>query len=110
MKRFIAAVSLAVLATSAIAADVGKPFEQVDIDRALPNLPERAASATVYPFGGSAPYEQLAVDRALPNIPDNGRTQFAATAGGSRSDAEIATHQDAVSPWANDQHFIAPPQ
>jgi opacity protein-like surface antigen len=110
MKRFIAAVSLAVLASSAVAAEVGKPFEQIDIDRALPNLPGRAPSATVYPFGGSAPYEQLAVDRALPNIPDNGRTQFAATAGDTRSDAEIATDRDAVSPWANDPHFIAPPQ
>jgi opacity protein-like surface antigen len=80
MKRFIAAVSLAVLATSAIAADVGKPFEQLDIDRALPNLS------------------------------DSGRTQLAATAGGSRSDAEIATDRETVSPWANDPHFVAPPQ
>jgi opacity protein-like surface antigen len=80
MKRFIAAVSFAVLASSAFAADVGKPFEQLDIDRALPNLS------------------------------DNSRTQLAATAGGTQSDVDIATDRDAVSPWANDQHFIAPPQ
>jgi hypothetical protein len=110
MKRFIAALSLAALASSAAAVEIGKPFEQLDIDRALPNLPERTPSAPVYPRGGSAPYEQLAVDRALPNIPVNDRARFAA-AGGSRSDIEIASEEkDATSAWADDHHFIAPPQ
>src|SRR4030095_16429876 len=69
MKRLIATLSFAALATAAFA-DNGKPFEQLDLDRALPNIPERASTPTAYPFGGSAPYEQLAVDRALPNIPE----------------------------------------
>lgn len=109
MKRLIAAASLALLATSALAAEIGKPFEQLDIDRALPNIPERATSATVYPFGGSAPYEQLAVDRALPDIVVGERTQFAATAGETRSDAEIASEErPAAAPWANDHNFVSP--
>jgi hypothetical protein len=113
MKRFIAAVSLAVLANSAFAAENGKPFEQLDVDRALPNIPERAPEPIAYPYGGSAPYEQLAVDRALPSLPED-RTMFAAAGGDTRSDLEIATEERAESqpesPWANDQHFVAPPQ
>ena len=66
MKRLIAAVSFAVLATPVLA-DAGKPFEQLDLDRALPNISVPAASETRYPFNGSAPYEQLTVDRALPD-------------------------------------------
>jgi hypothetical protein len=109
MKRIIAAVSFALLAAPAFAADVGKPFEQLDIDRALPNVPERASSEIVYPFGGSAPFEQLAIDRALPNIPENS-AMFASVGGSTRSDSEIATQEGGGSPWANDHNFIAPPQ
>jgi len=119
MKRFVAAVSLAVLATSAFGLEIGAPFDQLAIDRALPNIPDRAPGPVEYPFGGSAPYDQLAVDRALPNIPED-RTTFAATAGDTRSDAEIATDATppdgqsasiwATGPWANDPHFIAPAQ
>jgi hypothetical protein len=111
MKRLIAAVSLAVLAGPALALEIGKPFEQLDIDRALPNIPEREASATVYPFGGAAPYEQLAVDRALPDIVvPGGRTQFAATAGETRTDAtaDVAEGAPAVSPFVHQHDFIAP--
>ena len=109
MKRLIATLSFAALATAAFA-DNGKPFEQLDLDRALPNIPEAPASATQYPFGGSAPYDQLAVDRALPNLPEKiaERSQVAAS-GNTRSDAELATEESVESPWANDFHFIAPP-
>jgi hypothetical protein len=111
MKRLIAAASLAVLASSAFALEIGRPFEQIDIDRALPNIPERAPSASAYPFGGSAPYDQLAVDRALPDIVVGDRTRFAATTGETRSDAEIEREEaPAVSPWANDHNFVAPAQ
>jgi hypothetical protein len=111
MKRLIAAASFAVLASSAFAVEIGKPYEQVDIDRALPNIPERAPSETAYPLNGSAPYDQLAVDRALPDIVAGDRTRFAATAGETRSDAEIASEErPATSPWANDHNFVAPAQ
>ena len=110
MKRLIATLSFAVLAAP-VFADNGKPFEQLDLDRALPNIPEMPTTATVYPFGGSAPYDQLAVDRALPNLPEKTaeRSQVAAS-GNTRSDVELSTTEESVeSPWANDFHFIAPP-
>jgi len=109
MKRFIATLSFAALATAALA-DNGKPFEQLDLDRALPNIPERAATPAEYPFGGSAPYEQLAVDRALPNITEkSGERSQVAASGTTRSDAELSTEERGESSWANDVHFIAPP-
>jgi len=111
MKRLIAAVSLAVLAGPALSLEIGKPYEQVDVDRALPNIPEREVSATVYPLNGSAPYDQLAVDRALPDIVVGGdRTQFAATAGETRTDAnaDVSESRPAVSPFAHQHDFIAP--
>lgn len=55
-----------------------------------------------------APFEQLAIDRALPNLPSK-NVQFAA-AGRTRSDASTDSEAAAESPWANDYHFIAPPQ
>jgi hypothetical protein len=95
MKRVIAALSLTIASTAALA-EVGKPFEQLDIDRALPNVPERTASATIYPFGGSAPYDQLAVDRAFPNIAVDAPTRLAAAPGETRSDAEIAVDAESA--------------
>lgn len=77
MKRLIAAVSFAVLA-SPVLADAGKPFEQLDIDRALPNIAER-------------------VERSL-----------VASSGVTRSDREIAAESSAESPWANDHNFVSP--
>lgn len=114
MKRFIAALSVALASTAALA-ETGKPFEQLDIDRALPNVEERAAHIASYSLGSSSPYEQLLVDRALPNIVGGEPTRLAAVRGDTRSDAEIAVdggsdEQAASSPFANDPHFVAPPQ
>ena len=119
MKRLITAVSFAVLAVPAVAADSGKPFEQIDLDRALPQISFSAVEARSVDTR-SLPYEQLAVDRALPNLGAGaGRTQFAAS-GSTRSDVEIAVDTQAVTstgnaglatgPWANDHNFIAPAQ
>jgi hypothetical protein len=111
MKHLIAALSFGVLATSVLA-DAGKPFEQLDLDRALPNIADRPATPVEYPLGGSAPYEQLAVDRALPNLPEKAsppaKRQVAAS-GNTRSDVEVATEASEESPWAKDHNFIAPP-
>jgi hypothetical protein len=114
MKRFIAALSLT-LASVSVLAQSGKPFEQLDIDRALPNIPESAESAKGYPLGSSAPYEQLFVDRAMPDVVVEEPTRLAAAPGETRSDAEIAVdmttgveEQASVSPFANDWNFIAP--
>ena len=79
MKRFIAVLSLALASTGALA-QTGKPFEQLDIDR------------------------------ALPNIVVGERTQFAAVQGDTRSDAEIAVEETTSYSFANDPHFVAPPQ
>jgi hypothetical protein len=79
MKRLIAAVALTSVALSASALEIGKPFEQLDLDRALPNLN----------LGGK-------------------NAQFAATAGSTRSDASASDEVSAESPWANDWNFIAP--
>jgi hypothetical protein len=111
MKRLIAAVSFAVLAVPAFAADYGKPYADLDLDRVLPQINFPAVQASnVDPR--SLPYEQAQVDRILPNF-DTGRVQVAAASGTTISDASIATDaqessQEAKSPWANDWNFIAP--
>ncbi|HJY76797.1 MAG TPA: hypothetical protein VKE95_09200 [Burkholderiales bacterium] len=94
MKRLLAAVALSSLALSASALEIGKPFEQLDIDRALPNI--EFAPVQEYVAGSNAPFEQLAIDRALPNV-------------GSRAEsASVGSSQSAQSVWANDWNFIAP--
>ena len=103
MKRTIAALAISLFALSANALEVGPPFSQLSIDRALPNID--FAPVEPYVADARAPFDQLAIDRALPNIPSRD-VQFAA-AGGTRSDASEAP---AESPWANDYHFIAPAQ
>jgi hypothetical protein len=89
MKRLIAAVSFAVLATPAFA-ETGKPFEQLDLDRALPQI-------------------------SFPTVESpTANTQVAAASGATRSDASSADQapesaRTTESPWANDWNFIAPP-
>ena len=98
MKRLIIAAALAALSVPAFAVETGKPFEQTELDRALPeiNIPAPAQRSV---DTASLPYEQAEVDRMLPTF-DTGRVHFAAS-----SNASEATK----SPWANDQTFIAPP-
>jgi hypothetical protein len=38
MKRLISAAALALAATSTFAVEIDKPFEQLDLDRALPDI------------------------------------------------------------------------
>lgn len=45
----------------------GTPFEDVELDRALPQFPERSPRA---PFTRGAPHEDLDIDRTLPNVPE----------------------------------------
>ncbi|HJY77190.1 MAG TPA: hypothetical protein VKE95_11190 [Burkholderiales bacterium] len=95
MKRLIVAAALAALAVPAFAVETGKPFEQTELDRALPqiNIPAPAQRSV---DSASLPYEQAEVDRMLPTFGDSTRVQ---SAGASET----------KSPWANDQTFIAPP-
>jgi hypothetical protein len=94
MKRLIAAVALTSVALSASALEIGKPFEQLDLDRALPNI--EFASVGAYVADSRAPYEQLVIDRTLPNV------------AGHAEAASTGSTQAAQSPWANDWNFIAP--
>ena len=105
MKRLILASALSAVALSASALEIGKPFEQLDIDRALPNI--EFAPVAPYVADSRAPFEQLAIDRALPNLPGQ-NAQFAEVAGSTRSDASAGGGVAAKSPWANDWNFIAP--
>lgn len=111
MKRLILAAALAALAVPAFAVEIRKPFEQTELDRALPevNIPAPAQRSV---DSASLPYEQAQVDRMLPTF-DQSRVQFAAASGSTVSDASIATEaadapQTSKSPWANDWNFIAP--
>ena len=85
MKRSVIAIAFTLLASPALALEVGPPFEQLQIDRALPNIE--------FPAQRSAQYAN------------------AAAAGSTRTDASVDNEAPAAeSPWANDYHFIAPPQ
>jgi len=101
MKRLILAASI-VISTAALA-DNGKPFEQTELDRALPQI--EFAPVAPYVAGKNAPYEELAIDRMLPNLPEKA-TQYAEADRGTRVDASSEATE---SPWAKDYHFIAPP-
>lgn len=88
MKRVIAAVSFSLLAASGFAAEPGKPFEDLDLARALPNLPGKSAPA------------------AVPQRPTAASGQTRAPQDDARADSARFTW--ATGPWANDHHFIAP--
>ena len=112
MKRYIFAASFALISASALA-DFGKPFEQLEIDRLLPVIPEsRMQTGVDYPFGATPPYNQLDVDFALPHIDVRPAASLVAFGGNTRSDVEISAGVRTVeaSPWASDHNFIAPPQ
>jgi hypothetical protein len=88
MKRSVIALSLALLASPALALEVGPPFEQLQIDRALPNIE--------FPAQQGARYE--------------GARYAQAATGSTRTDASVDAEASVESPWANDFHFVAPPQ
>ena len=104
MKRSLIAIALAVLASPALALQVGPPFEQTELDRQLPDI--QFAPVAPYVADERAPYEQLVIDRMLPDLPAR-NVQFAERDTGTRTDAY--GHVEASSPWANDWNFIAPP-
>ena len=101
MKRLIAAVSFAVIASPVLAS----PFEQTELDRQLPNISVNAPSS--YVADSSAPFEQNELDRSLPSLGlDNVR--YAAASGSTMSDAGMAS--DAGTSFADDHNVISPAQ
>lgn len=108
LKRRIFALAFAVIAAPAFAAEVGPAFEQTQLDRQLPAID--FAPVAPYMADSRAPYEQLVIDRALPNVPARNRLLAGAALGDTRSDAAPDMDMPTESPWAHDFNFIAPPQ
>jgi hypothetical protein len=101
MKRFIVAVAFALSAAPALA-NVGAPFEQNELDRALPNVPESVS--TYEPIASDRmPFEQTQLDRAILGTPE---TVLLAAVGGM----SYKSDEGGESPWASDHNFIAPAQ
>jgi hypothetical protein len=103
MKRLIVAVALALSAAPALA-DTNGPFEQNELDRQLPALPDNVA---VYERSDSSraamPFEQTQFDRGDFATPEHVKV---AQIGGT----SYKSGQSGESPWAMDHNFIAPPQ
>jgi len=106
MKRLITALGFSVLSLSASAVEFGRPFEQLNLDRALPNI--EFPPAKPYVADSRAPFEQLTLDRALPKLPSPSVRFAESTAGGTQTDVSGGTEAQTESPFANDQNFIAP--
>ena len=72
MKRLITAVSFAVLAVPAFAAERGAPYDQSLVDRALPQIQKKEDRASTGATGARAerglPFDPLEIDRALPRL------------------------------------------
>jgi hypothetical protein len=66
MKRIIAAVAFSALAVPALADN--RPFEQTELDRAVPQISEESASAGSSASARNLPFEQTELDRAVANV------------------------------------------
>jgi hypothetical protein len=104
MKRLIIATAI-MLSTPALA-EVGKPFEQLDLDRALPSTPDNVAVYERIP-AERMPFEQTMLDRAILGEPEPERVQVAQLGSASYKSGEDSESSD-KNPWANDHNFIAP--
>ena len=81
MNRYLIAVAVAVFSSSALALEIGPPFEQTQLDRELPDI--QFAPVQPYVADSKAPYEQVQVDRILPNLPGQSNAAAGATKPGS---------------------------
>ncbi len=69
----IGIASIAAAVQLAYAADRGAPYDQLEIDRALPQITERTDTGPVgdgSKAGSSTPYDQLDIDSAVPQFPE----------------------------------------
>jgi hypothetical protein len=65
MKRIIAAVAFSTLAVPALADNL--PFEQAELDRALPEINvENASTGSTFSAPRNLPFEQTQLDRRIP--------------------------------------------
>ena len=118
----IGIAAIAVAFQGANAAEFGPPYEQLDVDRALPNLAEQApAQKGAY----GTPFEDVELDRALPQFPERS-PRAPSTRGAPHEDLNIDRMWPSVSepaidggasggatsagsPWDDDPYFVAPP-
>lgn len=68
------------------------PYEPLDIDRAVPQFPEQAVDSGRKAVERGAPYDQLDIDRAVPQFPDK--------AGDSKTTSEAAPGSESI--WEHD--------
>jgi hypothetical protein len=101
MKRLIVAVAIA-LSTAPALANVGAPFEQNELDRALPALPENVAAYETI-SSDRMPFEQSLLDRGSLGLPDH---VMVAQIGGT----SYKSDEESESAWATDHNVIAPAQ
>lgn len=101
MKRLIVAVAVA-LSTAPALADVGAPFEQNELDRALPSVSETTAAYERI-SSDRMPFEQTQLDRGSIGSPE----PVLVAQLGSMS---YKSDEDSESVWATDHNFIAPAQ
>jgi hypothetical protein len=112
MKRIIVALSFALLAAPAFAADIAAPYQQTVADMALPNVkdPVINQSASKPTFLGQPvglPYEYTVAQMKLPNVKDPVITGQKTLVAGP---AVAGASSEATGVWANDPNFIAPAQ
>lgn len=77
--------------TAAPKFESGSPYDQVELDRTLPQFPERITGIEL-----GAPHDPLALERSLPNVAERVGADTEASAGASA--------------WDKDYHFMAPAQ
>jgi hypothetical protein len=105
MKRLIVAVAIA-LSTAPALADVGAPFEQNELDRALPALSENVAAYE--PISSERmPFEQSQLDRGSLGIPEQEQERVLVAQMGGLS---YKSGEESQSAWSTDHNFIAPAQ
>lgn len=108
MKRTLAVLGFSLVALGAHAVEHGPPFSQLDIDRRLPDIDFPPVEP--YATDARATFMQFEIDRTVPNL--SSEPMLYAEGGNTRTDASVDSRKasGARSPWADDHHFIAPPQ
>jgi len=109
MTRLILKIGIAAVVTVAFQGvnAAGPPYDQLEVDRALPTFQERTAAPK---FERDSPYDQVELDRTLPQFPERitGMERGAPdVAGQVGADAEASA---GASVWDKDYHFVAPAQ
>jgi hypothetical protein len=100
MKRLIVAVAIA-LSTAPALAELGAPYEQNELDRALPAVPENVAAYEQI-SSERMPFEQTQLDRGDLGTREHVRVAQIGSLSYKSSD------EGSESPWTSDHSFIAP--